>query len=249
MSIKFSALYEEMISLEQAIERMKIDIDNSECDSITKCRLQLELEELEYKMYELENSTFEFSDLNFYSIVESIERCLHCIQFDGGMEELAPPPVEVASTCGTKTKVIDLENIKEFRVYELTVSKIPRVPDIYRFNRNNMPYEITTRANERYVITWDSMRKGLSVRGFNTTEGGSVKGFFNIAKVVAVLEDDAAKKYGAKEITSCKVMLLTNTKMANSAPLINAVDGREDTCPGVITATADVVEGVFQFLV
>jgi hypothetical protein len=249
MAIKFGALYDEMISLEQAIERMKIDIENAECDSITKCKLQLELEELEYKMHELENSDFEFSDLNFYSIVESIERCLHCIEFAGDMDDIATPPVEIASMCGNKTKIIDLADIKEFRVYELTVSKLPRIPDIYRFNRNNMPYEITTRANERYVITWDAMRKGLSVRGFNTVEGNSVKGFFNIAKVVAVLEDDAAKKYGVKEVMSCKVMLLTNTKMAKSNPLIHAVDGREDTCPSVIDTKEDMVEGVFQFIV
>lgn len=78
MAIRFEDLYNEMITLEKAIASMELDITNSDCDSITKCRLELELESLQHQFKLLGDTEFNFEKLNFVTILESLERCLYC---------------------------------------------------------------------------------------------------------------------------------------------------------------------------
>lgn len=243
MSVRFGDLYEEMLTLEEAIERMKVDIQNADCDSDTKCILQNELEMLEQKYYELSRTEFDFEKLNFVTMVESIERCLHCIEFSGDFSDLAPAPIAVASTCGSKKVQLSLDNIERIIVHEGT-SKITS----YDFVKSALPYVIKTTGKEKYVVTWDSLRKGISVKGFNTTPGASVTNFGNISKLEVVLNEPAQKKYKKEKVRACKVLLTTPTPMTSSAPLTYAVDGKT-TYPKVAKTNRSEVELVFQIFV
>ncbi|MCY8123072.1 hypothetical protein MOC55_13765 [Bacillus spizizenii] len=244
MAIRFGDLYEEMLTLEEAIERMKVDIQNADCDSDTKCILQNELEMLEQKYYELSLTEFDFEKLNFVSIVESIERCLHCIEFAGNFSDLAPAPIAVASTCGNKKVQLSLGDIERVIVHEFS-SKATS----YDFVKSAMPYTIKTKDKEKYVVTWDSYRKGVSIKGFNTNPGGTVTNYGNISKVEAVLNEPAQKKYKKEKVMACKVLLASRTPMTSSAPLTRAVDGKTTTYPKVAKTTKSEVEMIFQIFV
>lgn len=243
MAIKFGDLYEEMLTLEEAIYRMRIDIENTNCDTATKCLLIEELELLEHKYDNLKDTEFDFEKLNFTTIVESIERCLHCIEFDGEFTDLAPPPISVASTCGGKDEKLTLDDFEKIVIYEGT-SKVTK----YEFTKNAMPYTILTTANEKYVVTWDSLRGGISVKGFNQTSGRTVSNFGNISKVEVVLNEPAQKKYDKEKVMACKVLLTTPTPMSSNAPLTNAVRNN-DSYPRVASTSQTEVELVFQVFV
>lgn len=249
MAIRFGDLYEEILTLEEAIERMKVDIENADCNYTTKCILENELETLEQKYYEITHTEFDFEKLNFVTVVESIERCIHCIDFAGDFSDIAPPPFDVASTCGNKQLQLTLNDIEKIIVYELTSSSPPHASNKHEFVKSAMPYVIETIANERYVVTYDSLRKGISVKGFNRIADKSVSGFGNIAQVEAILTPTAQERYGVEKLAACKVLLTTPTPMTNSFPLIMAVDGNINTCPIVAQTTQSVVEMVFQFYI
>jgi hypothetical protein len=249
MAIRFGDLYEEMITLEEAIERMKIDIENADCDSATKCILENELEMLEQKYYNISRTDFDFEKLNFVTIVESIERCLHCIDFAGDFSDIAPPPYAVASTCGSKKVQLTLDDFEKIIVYELTSSSPPHTSNKHEFVKSAMPYVIETRASERYVVTYDSLRKGISVKGFNRVADKSVSGFGNIAQVEVVLTPPAQQRYGVERLAACKVLLTTPTPMTSASPLTRAVDGNINTAPIVSQTKQSEVELVFQFFV
>lgn len=243
MGIRFGDLYEEMLTLEQAIARMEIDIENADCDSATKCRLWEEWENLQSQYYDLSNTEFDFEKLNFVTIVESIERCLHCIEFDSDFSDLAPPPYGVANVCGSRRIQLTLDDIEKVIVTEGTTQST-----VYEFVKSAMPYTILTRASEKYVVTWDSLRKGISVKGFNQTADKSVTNFGNIGKMEVVLTEPAKAKYKLDKVLACKVLLTTNTPMVSAAPLTYAVDGKL-TYPRVAPTNKSEVELVFQFFV
>lgn len=249
MAIRFGDLYEEMLTLEEAIERMKIDIENTDCDYATKCILENELEMLEQKYYEMAHTEFDFEKLNFVTVAESIERCIHCIDFAGDFSDIAPPPFAVANTCGSKQLQLTLNDIEKVIVYELTSGATPNVSNKHEFVKSAMPYIIETIASERYVVTYDSLRKGISVKGFNRIADKSVSGFGNIAQVEAVLTPTAQERYGVEKLVACKVLLTTPTPMTGSSPLTMAVDGNINTCPVVSRTSQSEVEMVFQFFV
>lgn len=246
MSVRFGDLYEEMLALEEAIDRMRIDIENADCDDAAKCILQIELEMLEQKLYTLERTEIDFAKLNFISIVESIETCMHCVEFSTDFTDLAPAPIAVASTCGSRGIRLNLDSIEKIIVYEGTAKE---GADKHTFVKSAMPYEIFTRAKERYVVTYDTLRDGLSIKGFNIEPGLSVTNFGNICRVDVVLNDAAKAKYGKETVTACKVLLTTRTPMFSAAPLTHAVDGSTKTYPRVATTNKTEVELVFQFYV
>lgn len=249
MAIRFGDLYEEMLTLEEAIERMKIDIANADCDSATKCMLENELEMLEMKYHEITHTEFDFEKLNFITVIESIERCIHCIDFAGDFSDIAPPPFAVANTCGSKQLQLTLNDIEKVIVYELTSSSPPHTSNKHEFVKSAMPYIIETRASERYVVTYDSLRKGISVKGFNRIADKSVSGFGNIAQVEAVLTPTAQERYGVERLAACKVLLTTPTPMTSTSPLTRAVDGNINTAPVVAQTKQSEVELIFQFFV
>lgn len=244
MGIRFGDLYDEMITLEKAIARMEIDIENASCDYATKCILWTEYEKLLTQYADLSETDFDFSKLNFVTIVESIERCLHCIEFEGDFTDLAPQPVAVASTCGTRKLQLTLDDIDKIRVYEVTTTATK-----HEFVKSALPYVIATKASEKYVITYDSLRKGISVKGFNATADRSVSGFGNIAMVEVVLSPSAKAKYGKDVVAACKVLLTTPTPMTSKSPLTRAVDSSNTTFPIVGSTSQSEVEMVFQFFV
>lgn len=241
MAIRFGDLYEEMLTLEEAIDRMRVDIENSDCDSATKCILQIELEQLEQKYYELSRSDFDFDNLNFVSVLESIERCLHCIEFEGDFSDIAPAPYAVASTCGSKKLQLSLDDIEYITVYEVSNSS---EPDEYTFVKNAMPFKTTTAAGEGMLVTWDSLRNGISVKGFPASD----QGFIDICGVEVKLNEPAQKKYGKEKVMACKVLLITKTPALPSHPLTNAVDGSKDTFTAINTSSNEI-ELVFQIFV
>ncbi|KZR57919.1 hypothetical protein [Pseudobacillus badius] len=249
MPIKFGDLYDEWLALEEAIEKMRLDIENADCDSATKCILETELEMLEQKFYELGLTEFDFEKLNFVSTMESIERCLHCIDFSGDFSDIAPPPFAVASTCGSKKTPITLNDIEAIRIYEMTTSPSKSVPDKYEFTKQAFPYEITTSAKERYVVTYDTLRNGISIKGFNRISDKAVTSFGNIAKVEVKLNEPAKRRYGVEWLMACKVLLTTRTPMNPSYPLSYAVDGKLNTCPRAAWTPKNEIEMVFQFYV
>lgn len=244
MGVRFGDLYEEMLTLEQAIARMETDIASSGCDSITRCVLDGELFNLQEQYKEISETEFDFEKLNFITIVESLERCLHCIEFEGEFSDLAPEPIAVASSCGTKSFRLELEDFDSVIIHEKTATVTK-----YEFIRSAMPYQITTGAGERYNVTYDSLRKGISVKGFNRESSKSITGFGNIAMVEVILSPHAQAKYGIKKLAACKVLLTTPTPMDSLAPLSFAVDSSTATCPIVGKTSASQVEMVFQFYV
>ncbi|MEJ9269146.1 hypothetical protein P4480_28880, partial [Bacillus thuringiensis] len=109
MTIRFGDLYEEILAIEDAMQRMRDDIASSDCSSITKCRLEIELEMLEQKLYELERTNIDFELLNFVTIIESIERCFNCIDIPGELShDIALVPYDTASNCGGKKRQLSL---------------------------------------------------------------------------------------------------------------------------------------------
>lgn len=248
MAFKFSDIYEEMIALEQAINHLQTDIDNFPCDSITKCRLENELWQLQKQYEDLCLTEFDFEELNFVTIIESIERCMFCIEFGGDFSDIAPPPFAVASSCSGENQ-LTLDDIEAVRVWELTTSQSPAESNLHEYTKQAMPYTIVTRASERYVVTYDSLRHGLSIKGFNRISDQTVTGFGNIARVDVKLSPNAQARYRTEWVTACKVLLTTPTPMHNSFPLSRAIDGNTDTCPSVAPTTKSVVEMIFQIFV
>lgn len=242
MTVLFGDLYEEMLNLEKAINQMSLEIDNADCDSITKCRLLMELEYIQKQYDDLGNTTFDFEKLNFASIAEAIERCFYCIEFQGDFSDVAPEPYAVASSCGSKKKVrLSLDDLEFFKIWE--ISDDVKHPDGIEFHKGNFPYTFTTAAAEDIVVTWDSYYGGLNIKSFN--KGGN--GHAEIAMVQATLTPTAQKKYGVTSIKSCKVLQLTSTKPMQGRPLSNSVDGSKTTWSHF--KTNKVVELVFQFYV
>lgn len=235
-------LYEEVLRAEEAINRMALDIENAECDSATKCILENELGRI-LEMYEdLLNSNFEFSKLNFASIVHAVNECLECIEIGDGIEYFQPTYMS-ESTCKSNSVALDITDIKRIRVYEVSKSS---TPDVYLIGRNQLPYVFQTVEGEEYVVSWDSFRTGVSIKVFNQKPGGNVRGFFNIAKVVAELTEGAVNKYKVEEVHACKVDIITSGAAFDD--LKKAIDGNEKTYP-TMTRNNTVVEGVFQFRV
>lgn len=245
MGVKFGDLYEEMVTLEEAISRMRVDIENADCDSVTKCRLRIEVEYLEQQAYELSRTNFSFDNLNFVTVMESIERCMHCIDFEGDFSDLSPKPVAVASSCGGKKTRLSLTDVESLSVYEVTGGKATK----HEFVRSAMPYTFETTAGEKYVVTYDSLRKGFSVKGFYTKKDKSVYLYGNISKVVAKLSEPASKKYKKDSVQACKVLLTTPTPMRSSRPLSNAVNSSSTSSPSVAKTSETEVEMVFQVYV
>lgn len=235
-------LYEEVIRAEEAIRRMELDIINSDCDSVTRCILEEELGNV-MEMYEgILNSNFEFSKLNFSSIVDAINDCLACVDIGDGIN-IFPPTYLSESMCKSNSVALDITDIKRIRVYEVSKSS---TPDVYLIGRNQLPYVFQTVENEEYVVSWDSYRTGVSIKVFNQKPGGSVRGSFNIAKVVAELSEGAVNKYKVDEVHACKVEIISSG--ATFDDLKKAIDGNEKTYP-TMTRNNTVVEGVFQFRV
>lgn len=233
MPILFGDLYEEMITLEKAITRMRTDIANAECDSDTKCILIAELEMLEQKAYNLGMTEFEFEKLNFATVIESIERCMNCIEFESDIGDLAPS-YGSSNKCGSKRRQLTLDNIEHITVYE-TSGKMAS----YKFNKAAMPHQITIRENERITVAWDSLRDGISIKLFNGSAG-----FAEIGQVEVTLNEPAQKKYGKKTIAACKVILGTNTPSSN---LANGVDGNKNTYITIPKSKNPNAELIFQF--
>lgn len=242
MALRFGDLYEEMLTLEEAIERMRIDIDNADCDSDTKCILQNELEMLEQKYYDLTKTDFEFANLNFVTIVESIERCLHCVEFAGDFSDLAPAPYAVANTCGSRKIQLSLDDIETITVYEVSKKS---TPDEYTFVKSAMPYRKITSTNEPMLITWDSYRKGISIKGFPAADGS---GYYEVAGVEVTLNEPAKNRYKKDKVMACKVLLTTPTPATKTHPLTHAVDGSKTTY-SALSVTKNEAEQIFQFFV
>lgn len=246
MAIVFKDLYEEVLTLDEAISRMEQDIENAECDSITKCRLRDELDDLWLKREEVMNTDFSFTGLNFETVINSIRSCLDCVDFSDGGAILISPPTQVEENNVTGTQ-LTLDDIEEFRVFEITSELSPPVADEYLIQRTELPSKFSTYFGENYSVTWDGVRGGLSMKVSNQVSGDSVTGFWNVAKVVAILTPDAQTTFGVVEVVANRVLMLTNTPMVTSHPLSFAVDGDSTTAPSVKSTTEPVAEGVLQF--
>ncbi|PGC48742.1 hypothetical protein COM24_23470 [Bacillus toyonensis] len=250
MTIRFGDLYEEIVAIEDAMQRMRDDIASSDCSSITKCRLEIELEMLEQKLYELERTNIDFELLNFVTIIESIERCFNCIDIPGELShDIAPAPYDTASNCGGKKRQLSLKDIELIKVFEMSTRKPDKRPNAFEFVKSAMPYKILTIASEKYIVTYDSLRNGIAVKGFNKQTGESVTNFGNISRIDVKLNESARQKYGVEWVTACKVLLTTPTPMVSLAPLSLAIDGNPSTMPRVEYTNETEVEMVFQFFV
>ncbi|MGG3801251.1 hypothetical protein [Metabacillus fastidiosus] len=243
MGVRFGDLYDDFIAIEQSTDRIRQDIDNAECDSATRCVLSTELGSLEQKYNELSETKIDFAELNFVTLIESVERCMYCIEFDEDCAGLLDPPTAVASACGAKDTLLTLDDFERIIIHEVTTQTTT-----YDFIKSAMPYTITTRAKEKYVVSWDSCRKGISVKCYNTTADKSVTGFGNITKVEIVLTENARNRYSATRVRACKVLLTTPTPMLPSAPLTRAVDNQGDA-PIIAQTSETQAELVFQFFV
>lgn len=80
--VKFGNLYEELLTIEQSIERMERDYQNANCDTVTKCRLETAIARARSMYSNLMNSDFYFKDLNFYEVINAINKCISCVDID-----------------------------------------------------------------------------------------------------------------------------------------------------------------------
>ncbi|GAA0376531.1 hypothetical protein [Bacillus horti] len=78
-NVKLNDLYQEVLSIESAIEQMELDIMNSECELSVKCILEKDLVRTKSAYRELLNSEFSFKDISFDDYILSLNRCLECI--------------------------------------------------------------------------------------------------------------------------------------------------------------------------
>lgn len=245
MGIRFGALYEDYIAIEEAIREMERDIDNVECN-ITKCKLENEIEELRIKLEEIEDAKFDFDKLHFPGIIQAIEDCISCIDFDRDrLGDLTPPPIATAGGCGDIGTELTLNDIRGFRISEISQVSTPVVEDEYEFSIAQLPYEFTTDV-ERYIVNWDRSRNGLSIKAFNLVGGEPVPSF-EISHVVAILQTDTAYTYEVDAVQACEVYMVTNTPTQG---LSRTIDSEPHTAPSSITDNGEIMaEAVFKFFV
>ena len=82
MAVKFGDLYDALLDYERSIEKIKRDISSSECDSVTKCRLERELNRIETAYENLLDSSIDFTKLNFDEVIYAINDCMECIDIE-----------------------------------------------------------------------------------------------------------------------------------------------------------------------
>lgn len=78
-NIKFEDLYEEVLSIETAIKKIELDIETAQCDSLSKCTLENELSRATAAYSRLLNSDVDFKELDFTRIIDSMNRCMRCV--------------------------------------------------------------------------------------------------------------------------------------------------------------------------
>lgn len=243
--IVFEDLYNDVLALENAISKVQEDIDNAFCDSTTKCVLEESLNGLKQKYNSLMNTKLDFELLNFVSILDGIERCLTCYDFDGDFSDIVPPHADTVSNCSGTTK-IGLDCIESFSIWERTSTTDPNAIDRYDFLKGKFPYVIKTLAREKYVFTWDTVRDALSCKIFNI-ERGNISKFGNITKVVVKLNARGRALYSKDEVMACKISV--KEPMSYIAPLSNGIDGNESTYPMFGTTSESGAEMFFEFYV
>lgn len=261
MTIKFRDLYNALRNTENAYERMDVDMAAAMC-GMPKCVLSTAQENLLESYMELANVDVDFCSLDFQAIIEKIDECFQCVtdEFAGLLPPALPEPEEsVVGDC-TGTLVVALEHIRRFRIYERTYthSSIPSPIQVYVFNKDALPgtFEPSVpeqySSHEKYYVSLNEQRNSLRIKVDHDTypeSMGAPSGSFNIAMVVAEIEEQYVDYYAKTEVKACMAMLMTpGVKWDVGYGLDKAVDGNPATYTSS-TGTPSEIAVEFMFLV